>query len=192
METAAQAAPQGVVIIDIGNLTIDLNMFSMTSIPISCEEIAPAECRPQGSVFVTRRARALLERKLEGWEHSSADEIAEFAREFDQTTKLIIKSDQEPVYIRVGGRRTASPQYNISYGKLKLTGQEATDLFNDSVDAIIDAFEQQQKSTTTPITTAFLVGGLSTNDWLWSRLQSYFKNKNINICRPENHMYVLV
>jgi hypothetical protein len=80
METAAQAAPQGVVIIDIGNLTIDLNMFSMTSIPISCEEIAPAECmqlaptakfllahlypflgRPQGSVFVTRRARALLE-----------------------------------------------------------------------------------------------------------------------------------
>jgi hypothetical protein len=80
METAAQAAPQGVVIINIGNLTIDLNMFSMTSIPISCEEIAPAECmqlaptakfllahlypflgRLQGSVFVTRRARALLE-----------------------------------------------------------------------------------------------------------------------------------
>ena len=80
METAGQA-PRGVVIIDAGGGTIDLSMFSMTSNPISCEEIAPAECmqlspivevllippylflgRLQGSVFVTRRARALLQR----------------------------------------------------------------------------------------------------------------------------------
>ena len=160
-ETTIQAAPQGVVIIDAGGGTIDLSMFSMTSAPISGAEIAPAECkqlsptaeflltflypslgRLQGSVFVTRRARALLQRwwlvpsidllvtnlktlktgKLEGWEHSSVDEIAEFTREFDQTTKLIIKNDQEPAYIRVGGRRTSSPKYNISFGKLKLTG----------------------------------------------------------------------
>ena len=98
--------------------------------------------RLQGSVFVTRRARLLLERrwlvpsiallvtnpktlktgKLEGWEHSSADEIDEFIREFDQTTKLVIKSDQEPEYLRVGGRRTHSLKHNISHGKLKLTG----------------------------------------------------------------------
>jgi len=187
-ETAVQAAPQGVVIIDAGGGTIDLSMFSMTSTPISGGEIAPAECRLHGAVFVTRRARALLQIKLAGWEHSSADEIAEFTREFDQTTKLVIKSDQEPAYLRVGGRRTNSPKHNISFGKLKLTGQEATGLFNDSIDAIISAFEQQQKSTTTPITTAFLVGGLSTNDWLWSRLQSYFKDRNINVCRPDNHI----
>ena len=80
LETAIQAAPQGVVIIDAGGGTIDLSMFSMTSIPISGEEIAPAECmrlsptaefllphlypflgRLQGSVFVTRRAKALLQ-----------------------------------------------------------------------------------------------------------------------------------
>jgi len=129
-----------------------------------------------------------LQRKLEGWDHSSADAIDDFTREFDQTTKLVIKSDQEPAYLRVGDRRTNSPKYKISFGKLKLTGQEATGLFNDSVDAIIDAFEQQQKSITTPITTALLVGGLSTNDWLWSRLQSYFTAKNIKICRPDNHI----
>lgn len=87
--------------------------------------------------------------------------------------------------------------------------EEATGLFNDSVDAIISGFEEQQKFATTPITVgfkyllgvnscvyshfqvAFLVGGLSTNDWLWYRLQSYFKEKNINICRPDNHMCVL-
>ena len=41
---ADQAAPQGIVIIDAGGGTIDLSMFSMTTNPISCEEIAPAEC----------------------------------------------------------------------------------------------------------------------------------------------------
>ena len=154
-------ASQGVVIIDAGGGIINLSMYATTSFPISGEEIAPAECmqlsptaefllthlypfsgRLQGSVFVTRRAKALLQRwwlvpsiallvtnqktvktgRLEGWEHSSADEIAEFTREFDQTTKLLIKSDQEPAYIRVGGRRTSSPKYGISFGKLKLTG----------------------------------------------------------------------
>ena len=80
VETDIQATSQGVVVIDAGGGTIDLSMFSMTSLPISVEEIAPAECkqlsptaeflfthlypflgRLQGSVFVTRRARALLQ-----------------------------------------------------------------------------------------------------------------------------------
>ena len=37
---------------------------------------------------------------------------------------------------------------------------------------------------------AFLVGSLSTNDWLWFRIQSYFKARNIIICRPDQHMFV--
>ncbi|KAN0094942.1 hypothetical protein V8E55_003229 [Tylopilus felleus] len=185
---ADQAAPQGIVIIDAGGGTIDLSMFSMTTNPISCEEIAPAECRLQGSVYVTRRARNLLQRKLEGWEQSSHDGIAEFTREFDQTTKLVIKNNQEPAYVRVATRRYNNRRYNISMGNLRLTGEEATGLFNESYDAIIGAFEQQLKSATTLITSAFFVGGLSTNDWLWSRLQLYFKEKKINICRPDNHI----
>ena len=42
--TTIQAGPQGVVFIDAGDATIDLSMFSMTSNPISFEEIAPPEC----------------------------------------------------------------------------------------------------------------------------------------------------
>ena len=34
--------------------------------------------------------------------------------------------------------------------------EEATSLFNNSYDAIIDAFEQQLKYTTTPITVGFI------------------------------------
>ncbi|KAG9313675.1 hypothetical protein JVU11DRAFT_6020 [Chiua virens] len=190
--SADQSAPEGVVVIDAGGGTIDLSMFSVTSNPISCEEIAPAECRLQGSVFVTRRARVLLQRKLQGWEHSGDEEISEFTREFDQSTKLIIKTDQEPAYVRVAGRRYTNSKYGISAGKLRLSGEEATGLFNDSVDAITSAFEQQQKHATIPITAAFLVGGLSTNDWLWSRIQSYFQTRNIKACRPDSYISKVV
>ncbi|KAI9459980.1 hypothetical protein HD554DRAFT_1602525 [Boletus coccyginus] len=185
LETASQPTSRGVVIIDAGGATIDLSIFSMTSNQI-LSEIAPAECRLQGSLFVTRRAKALLQRKLDGWVHSNPDEMSEFTREFDQKTKLVIKSDQEPAYVKVGGRRTTSKEYGIFFGKLKLTGEEATGLFNDSVNAVIDAFEQQQKFATTPITMAFFVGGLSTNDWVWFRLQSYFMGRGIRTYRPDN------
>ena len=37
---------------------------------------------------------------------------------------------------------------------------------------------------------AFFIGSLSTNDWLWFRIQSYFKARNIIVCRPDQHMYV--
>ncbi|KAN0094963.1 hypothetical protein V8E55_003250 [Tylopilus felleus] len=183
-----------VVIIDAGGRTIDLSMFSMKFNPISCEEIAPAECMQLSTTAEILIHLHLLFRstssdehiintqKLRGWDHSSAEEIAEFTRKFDQATKLVIKSDQEPAYVRVGPRRTNSPKYNITLGNAEVTG-----LFDEFIDAIIGAFEQQQKSAMTPITIAFLVGGLSTNDWLWSRLQSYFKDKNVHICRPDNH-----
>ena len=72
--------------------------------------------------FVSDEPENFKTEKLEGWEHSSKDEIDDFTREFDRTTKLVIKSDQEPAYLRVGDRRTNSPKYKIAFGKLKLTG----------------------------------------------------------------------
>ena len=60
--------------------------------------------------------------KLEGWEHSSEDEIAEFTREFDNSTKLVIKSDQEPAYVRVASRNYNNTRYDIKFGKLELSG----------------------------------------------------------------------
>lgn len=79
-EQSGNTGPQGVVIIDAGGGIIDLSMYSMTFNPLFCEEIAPPECmwlfpviaesllilplsclgRLQGSVFVARRAVALL------------------------------------------------------------------------------------------------------------------------------------
>ena len=43
-EQTDQPGPQGVVIIDAGGGTIDLSMFLMETNPITCDEIAVAEC----------------------------------------------------------------------------------------------------------------------------------------------------
>jgi hypothetical protein len=82
-------------------------------------------------------------------------------------------------------------------------------LFDESINAIIDAFDQQRKVATIKITVsytlcdwivklnrnsqmAFLVGGMGTNDFVWTRLQSHFRAQGINICRPDNDMYALL
>ncbi|KAN0086239.1 hypothetical protein V8E55_007373 [Tylopilus felleus] len=188
-EAYNQVAPQGVVIINAGGGIIDLSMFSMTmaSNSISCKEIAPAECQMQGSVFVTCRAKALIERKLEGWEHSGTEDVIQYTREFDRTTKLVIESNQKSTYVKIAGRRTHSSRHCILSGQLKLSGVEATGLFNDSVDAVINGFEQLKTHATIPITTVFLVGGLSTNHWFWSQLGSYFSARKMGIHRLHNH-----
>ena len=39
---------------------------------------------------------------------------------------------------------------------------------------------------------AFLVGGMGTNDFVWTRLQAHFRAQGINICRPDNDMYAIL
>ncbi|KAF8552723.1 hypothetical protein OG21DRAFT_1511130 [Imleria badia] len=175
---------QGVVVIDAGGGTLDLSMYSMKFEPTSFEEIAPAECRLQGSVFVTRRAKGLVQKKLRGSRYSSPDMIDDIINTFDQTTKLHISSADQPAYIKVGSPRENDAKHDIRAGKLKLFGQEVTKLFDDSINAVIDAFEQQRSDVTMPITMAFLIGGFGASDWFWSQLQAYFKSQGIGLSRP--------
>ena len=66
--------------------------------------------------------------KLEGWDHFSPEDIARITREFDQTTKRIIKSNRESVYIKVTSRCVNSPKHCISYGQLRLSGYDFVQL----------------------------------------------------------------
>ena len=89
------------------------------------------------------------------------------------------------------------------------SSEEATSLFDESIEAIIDAFDQQREVASTKITVsytlrdrimelncnfqmAFLVGGLGANNFVWARLQSHFKAQGIKISRPDNDMYALL
>ncbi|KAF8552717.1 hypothetical protein OG21DRAFT_1523589 [Imleria badia] len=175
---------QGVVVIDAGGGTIDLSMYSMKFETKSFEEIAPAECRLQGSVFVTRRAKGLLQKKLRGSRFSSSEMIDDITNTFDQTTKLHISNAEQLAYIKVGSPRENDPERDIRAGRLKLSGHEVTKLFDDSMSAVMNAFEQQRSYVTMPITMAFLIGGFGASDWFWLLLESYFKSQGIGLSRP--------
>ena len=151
-----QPPQQGVVIIDAGGGTINLSAYSMKLSLASFEEIAPAECkyaamvivasdptkspgRLQGSLFVTRRATALLRSRLrdefvgihtlitftgrlEGSEYCSPEILEEMTENFDKTTKLLVRNAEDPQYIQLGSRRLQDSQYDIRFGKLRLSG----------------------------------------------------------------------
>lgn len=184
-----QPDSQGVVVVDAGGGTIDLSAYSMKLSPTSFEEIAPAECSLQGSVFVTSRARTLLQQKLSGSKHySDPKTIAQMAEIFDKSAKLRFRKPDEPSYIKFGTIRDKDLKYDIRSGQLKLAGQDIADLFEPSIEAIIEAFEQQSRVASSSISLVCLVGGFAASDWLFARLQEYFLPLGISFCRPDAHV----
>ncbi|KAG1844158.1 hypothetical protein DFJ58DRAFT_29856 [Suillus subalutaceus] len=179
---------QGVVVIDAGGGTIDLSAYSMTLSPTLIEEIAAAECRLQGSVFVTHRARGLLQEKLSGSRYGAPDMIQQITDIFDSTTKLRFRNPEDPVYIKFGTIRDKDLQHGIRCGQLKLSGQDVAKLFEPSISSIIEAFETQRRAAGTPITFVFFVGGFAASDWMFAKLQAYFQSLDIGFSRPDNHL----
>ncbi|KAG2122351.1 hypothetical protein DEU56DRAFT_974525 [Suillus clintonianus] len=177
-----QSDSQGVIVIDAGGGTIDLSAYSMKLL------IAPAECRLQGSVFVTDRARTLLQKKLSGSDYSSPNIIAQMGAIFDTSTKLRFRKPDEPSYIKFGTVRDKDPKYNIRSGQLKLAGRDVADLFEPSIKAIFEAFEQQRRAASAPVNLVCLVGGFAASDWLFARLQEYFLPLGLRFCRPDSHV----
>ncbi|KAG1846570.1 hypothetical protein DFJ58DRAFT_705635 [Suillus subalutaceus] len=178
---------QGVVVIDAGGGTLDLSAYSMTLSPTLIEEIAAAECRLQGSVFVTRRAHGLLQEKLSGSRFGTPDVVQQMTDIFDSTTKLRFRNPEDPSYIKFGTVRDKDPQHDIRNGQLKLSGQDVAKLFEPSISGIIEAFENQRKAAGTPITFVFFVGGFAASDWMFAKLQAYFQSLGISFSRPDNH-----
>ncbi|KAH7929509.1 hypothetical protein BV22DRAFT_1080676 [Leucogyrophana mollusca] len=179
----ALKSDQGVVIVDAGGGTIDLSAYYMTVSPSSLEEIAPAECHLQGSVFVSRRAREFLEESKFG----SKEDITQMTAEFDRTAKLRFSNPSEPSYIRFGTVRDKDPAFNIRSGQLKLPGTDVATLFEPSIKAVIEAIDIQRRAATKPIRTVFLVGGFAASSWLFSRLQTHMQSLGLEFCRPDNH-----
>ena len=122
----------------------------------------------------------------------------------EQITHLIQEAEIDGVWFY----KTCSIITNSNGPRPVPSSDEATDLFTEFINTITSAFEQQSKSTTILITgglhllgtnhctylylqLAFFVGGLSTHDWVWSQLHLYFKDRKIDIHRPDIDMCVL-
>ncbi|KAJ8585554.1 hypothetical protein M405DRAFT_865328 [Rhizopogon salebrosus TDB-379] len=123
--------------------------------------------------------------KLSGSKYSSPEMIARIASIFDNTTKLGFHKRNEPSHVAFSTIYGRDLKYNVQSMRLKLAGHNVEDLFEPSVQAIIDGFEQQRRVALTPVNSVFLVGGFAANNWLFARLQEYFQPLGINLCRPD-------
>ncbi|EIW80616.1 hypothetical protein CONPUDRAFT_166095 [Coniophora puteana RWD-64-598 SS2] len=183
---------RGVIIVDAGGGTIDVSAYSMvsddnTSTPVSFEEIAPAECRLQGSVFVTRRANALLNEKLEGSRFAAPDYISQMTEAFDKTTKLRFRSKDEPSYVKFGTMRDKDQSFGIRSGQLRLQGHDVAALFEPSIQSVVNVINQQRKASTMEIGFVFLVGGFAASGYLFSQLQVRLASTGLSLSRPDSH-----
>jgi hypothetical protein len=88
---------------------------------------------------------------------------------FDKSTKLTFRNPEEPSYIRFGGARDRDPSVDIRSGQMKLPGcvgsclekftalnivfsADVAQLFQPSIDAIIDAIAKQRSVAWMPVT----------------------------------------
>ncbi|KZP25917.1 hypothetical protein FIBSPDRAFT_1041019 [Athelia psychrophila] len=160
----------------------------MTKDPTSFEEIAPTECRLQGSVFVSRRARTFLKAKLANSKFGTPEDLNNLVDCFDKSTKLRFRNPDEPSYIKFGGVRDKDLAVGIRSGQLKLPGSEVAALFEPSISGIINAIDQQRRLAKKAITSIFLVGGFAASDWLHSKLHAHMSAQGMNFFRPDSHV----
>ncbi|TFK50906.1 hypothetical protein OE88DRAFT_1630799 [Heliocybe sulcata] len=178
-----------IMIVDAGGGTIDLSSYRITKAkPIKVEEVAIPGCRVHGSVFVNERATAFLFEKLKGSIYDDPQDIDNIVRSFEKTVKRRFKASNETVHIRFGSRNDNDPEYGISKGIMKLTGNEVSQFFNPSVDAIVDAVQEQRRQEgDIKLQTIFFVGGFAANDYLFSKLRGELAGTGIEISRPNGY-----
>ncbi|KAF8331234.1 hypothetical protein F5887DRAFT_917458, partial [Amanita rubescens] len=66
--------------------------------------------------------------------------------------------------------------------------EKVASFFDPSVKAIIETIEDQCSKSRTTIKAICLVGGFATSDYLFSRLDGHFKERDIQILRPDRYL----
>ncbi|KAJ7841610.1 hypothetical protein B0H14DRAFT_3457380 [Mycena olivaceomarginata] len=184
--TQAIDSGKGVVIVDAGGGTIDLSSYRQIQRSDGYkeyEEIAPAQCLFQGSIYVTQRAREYVQGNTK-----YAADIDHIAQIFDTSAKLSFRGE-EFAFVKFGTKRDQDPKLNIRNGQLKIPGSDVKKLFEPSISAVVDAVREQCISAvggSATVSSVFLVGGFAANDWLFSELKSRLESlTRLDVTRPD-------
>ncbi|KAF8901884.1 hypothetical protein CPB84DRAFT_1776920 [Gymnopilus junonius] len=183
--SSAMQNGEGIVIVDAGGGTVDVSSYTSNA-KESYEEIAAPQCHFHGSVFVSIHARVFLEAFLE--DSTFIDDLDHIIRCFDKTTKPRFRNADEPQYIKFGSTRDNDPQYNIRFGQLKLSGSDVAQFFEPSIKCIVNAVQEQRKTSHHKISHVVLVGGFAASDWLFNSVFNPLQKLGLNVVRPENHV----
>ncbi|KAJ7122116.1 hypothetical protein C8R44DRAFT_785724 [Mycena epipterygia] len=189
LATDAITKGNGVVVVDAGGGTIDLSTYRMIKKPNGTkeyQELAPAQCLFQGSIYVTQRARDYVQARLGNSKY--AGDVDYIAGVFDSSAKLSFRGE-EVSFIKFGTNRDQEPSLNIRHGQLKIPGSDVKQFFEPSISAVVAAVREQCISAVgVPVSTVFLVGGFAANDWLFSELKSRLESLRLDLTRPDTHV----
>ncbi|KAG8903284.1 hypothetical protein FRB99_003525 [Tulasnella sp. 403] len=146
-----------IIVADAGGGTIDVSSYHVTSgSPLRVQEATEAQCEFAGSVFVTEYFRQFAEKHFDGSDPDK--EYVEHAVEaFDKKTKCLFSGSENPVFVKIGGRKLVDEDFDISRGSLKLPS------------GMVKAIAKHLKKKT--MATVFLVGGFAANPWLTSEVK---------------------
>ncbi|PBK90617.1 hypothetical protein ARMGADRAFT_1166927 [Armillaria gallica] len=128
----------------------------------------------------------MFQDKLKGT--SFAGEVKNITECFDKTMKLRFRNSDEPAYIKFGSMKDKDITLNIRAGQLKLAGTDVAKFFESSIKSIIDAVYEQRCVSKKTVTSISLVGGFTTSDWLFLKLQECFEPLEISFYHPDGHV----
>ncbi|KAH6910168.1 hypothetical protein BKA70DRAFT_1466558 [Coprinopsis sp. MPI-PUGE-AT-0042] len=184
----------GIVIVDAGGGTIDISAYRGQS--EAFHETAIPQCHFQGSIFVTVRAKAHLERHLEDTHFE--DDVPHIVQLFDKGAKLTFRDDATPHFVRFGRVHDSDSSLDIRNGQIKLSGFGFSQLiscamhadheppsatiatfFQPSISCIVKAVREQH---------IFLVGGFAASDWLFKGVKDALRQDGLEVARPDSHV----
>jgi hypothetical protein len=177
----------GFLIADAGGGTLDISSYAIRGTsPLVIEEIAPPDCIFAGSVFVSRRAREFLEKKLQNSKYGTADSLDHITKRFDETTKRLFRDKKDLQFIPFGSPLDKDMPVGIRGGQLKLTGNEVSEFFEPSIEAAITSIKAQIDSSGGVVKSVWLVGGFAASPWLFNQLQERLAPLNVTVSRPDS------
>ncbi|GJE83953.1 hypothetical protein PsYK624_000260 [Phanerochaete sordida] len=178
-----------IMLIDAGGGTVDIVTYRVLSlVPLSLAEIAPDDCLLQGSTRVDARAEEYFKRRLKGTRYVLSTGLNRIRDRFVMDCKHRFACREDDYFLDLGEYVDDDPRFGIQDGLLEISGADMAKLFEPSVAGIVDAVKKQRKYTNVPISMAFLVGGFSGSDWMYSQLKLHFDKQRISISRPDSKL----
>ncbi|KAF9782375.1 hypothetical protein BJ322DRAFT_1111242 [Thelephora terrestris] len=183
-----------VLIVDAGGGTIDISSYVVTSgAPLQVEELFRPECLLQGGEFVTARAREMasgkfnITQKLKPSRFNTPEDIEAFVQKFDEGLKRIFSDDRGVHYIKFGSLRDDDPKHGIKAGKLMLTGQQVSGVFEPSIQSTVDSIRENFTEILSMNSFAFLVGGFASSPWLTDQLNRRLSDLGLTFFKPDTN-----
>ncbi|KAF9511742.1 hypothetical protein BS47DRAFT_1298549, partial [Hydnum rufescens UP504] len=184
----------GLTICDAGGATVDLATYNAVralspGLP-KIVEAAPRSGSYCGSLFLDLRFRELVQERLATHPvHLDEASLAHFVRSFSRSEKLAYKGTEDDTKLFrfrcLHVEDLHDPAVGLDHGELVIPGDVLRcEVFDPVVDQVLHSIATHVEASKVRIDTLLLVGGFSTNEYLFRRITEQFGSSTVSVIRP--------